>query len=139
MGEEGIDKLQYSFISPELPKDMIEECVDILDNLNSRKNDKVNWEERRQMDEATKRSGQYISHEEDAYSETPTVTKTATRKSAKVIEEEAEEIEEKKQVEKKPKKKVIEEESPALSDKEKDLLDTLGGVMKLLEGYDGKR
>lgn len=65
------DFVQYNFISPDLPEDFIEECVDIINNLDSRKVDKVNWEERRQMDEATKRSGKYILHEDDKQKKAP--------------------------------------------------------------------
>jgi hypothetical protein len=130
-----MDKLKYNFITPDLPENVVGECLNILDNLNSRKTDKVNWAERKQMDEATKRSGQYITHEEDAYEEAPK-QQVLTEKQQNPETNEAAQTKTKS---KKQKQIVAEEEKVEVSDKERDLMDELSGVMKLLEGIDGSK
>jgi len=46
-----------------LPDEFLNECLEILDNIDNRKADCVNWEERSQMDEATMRSGNMLFDE----------------------------------------------------------------------------
>jgi hypothetical protein len=64
MNKKEIDSMRWSQYDIELPpldSKLMEECIGIIDNLNSRKVDVVNWEERKAMDEVTKRSGHYIN------------------------------------------------------------------------------
>lgn len=58
---------RYNYITPELPKSFVDECMDIVEKLNKRqsKTDVVNWEERAEMDKVTKRSGKYLTIDED--------------------------------------------------------------------------
>lgn len=68
---------QYDIELPPLDPKLMEECVDIIDNLSSRKVDVVNWEERKAMDEATKRSGHYIDSGELEVEATQQIDETA--------------------------------------------------------------
>jgi hypothetical protein len=97
----------YEVMSPELDPELVEECMGIIDNLDSRKADKVNWEERRLMDEATKRSGHLIHSGEDMTSE------------------EVEAAQE------------LDETAGATNEKEKDLMSGLGDILKEMEQLDG--
>jgi len=112
-----LDKIQYKFITPDLPEDAMNEALGILDTLNSRKVDKVNWEERAQMNEISKRSGKYLVTEDVAKEQ-------LVDKSKENIEQE--EVKEDKEV-----------RGP--TKKEDDLLGYLGGIMNLLEGFDDKK
>jgi len=97
---------QYDIELPPLDPKLMEECVDIIDNLNSRKVDVVNWEERKAMDEVTKRSGHYINSGEDMTAEE---IETAQR---------------------------IDETAGATSEKEKDLMSGMSSILKELEQLD---
>lgn len=99
---------QYQIMTPELPKEDMEGMLDILENLDNRKIDKVNWDEREAMNEATKRSGHILSIESEGG----------------LINEDGEEI--------------LDETAGATSDKEKDLMGTLGGIMQEWEKQDGQ-
>jgi hypothetical protein len=116
---EPIDKIQYNFIAPDLPQEDLDEALSILENLDSRKVDKVNWEERAKMNEISKRSGKYL------------MTEGSTKKESKDIPQE-------KEVEQ---KEIKEEKATKYSpnEKEKNLLGYLGGVMNLLEEIDDKK
>jgi hypothetical protein len=114
----------YSFITPELPKDFMDECMEIVEKLDKRqtKTDVVNWKERAEMDAVTKRSGKYLTVDEDeTYTDVmPTKEEREARKSSK-------------------KPSAINEETrrPAapkvqVSKQEQNLMDYLGGVMDLL-------
>lgn len=105
------DAIQYNFISPDLPKEDMEEALSILESLNSRKADKVNWEERAQMDAISRKRSGIVSEESNDKKE-----------PSKEMNED------KPQKNKKPENK-----------KENDLLEYLGGVMNYLEGNDGKK
>ena len=110
MNKKEVDKTRWDQyqISVQIPEDLMEEMVGIVDNLDSRKStDKVNWEERRAMDEATRRSGHLIHSGEDM---TP---------------EEMESAQE------------LDETAGATSDKEKDLMSGMGDILKELEQLDG--
>jgi len=85
----------------------MEECVDIIDSLNNRKADKVNWEERRAMNEVTKRSGHYINSDEDMT---------------------LEEVETAQQ---------LDETAGATNKKEKDLMTEMSNILKEMEQIDG--
>jgi hypothetical protein len=111
------DKVRYRFISPDLPEELQENCLSILNSLDHRKVDKVNWEERAAMDVVSRRSGKFIGKEE------------APLVESKVDEKKLDEIS----------KEVPKKKSTKLKSKEEDLMEALGGVMNILEGYDGKK
>jgi len=116
----------YSFITPELPKDFMDECMEIVEKLDKRqtKSDVVNWKERAEMDAVTKRSGKYLTIDEDEQTYTdvmPTKEEREARKAGKkpsVVNEERET--------RRPAPKV------QVSKEEQNLMDYLGGVMDLL-------
>jgi hypothetical protein len=117
--KEPMDKIQYNFISPDLPQKDLDEALSILESLDSRKADKVNWEERAQMNEISKRSGKYLMTEENA--------KKESKDDHQEKDIEQKEIKEEK----------VTKYSP--NEKEKNLLGYLDGVMNLLEEIDDKR
>jgi len=100
---------QYDIELPPLDPKLVEDMLGILDNLDSRKVDKVNWEERRLMNEATKRSGHFLHFDEGEEDTTP------------------EEVESSQQ---------LDEISGATSKKEKDLMAGMGDILKELEQID---
>ena len=104
----------YPIIAPDLPDETMNELLGIIDSLDNRKVDKVNWEERRLMNEATKRNGHLIdSGQEDiAFVESGEETT--------------------------PDGEPIDETAGATSKKEKDLLSGMSNIMKDLEQLDGK-
>ncbi len=109
----------YNFITPDLPKDFMDECMAIVEKLDKRTNklDVVNWDERAEMDKVTKRSGQYLSIDEEddkKYSDTPPTNEEieAAKSKGKTVHTPT------------PKVKV--------SKKEQNLMDYLGGVMDYL-------
>lgn len=60
MGDK-VDRLsQYQVVMPELPEDLVSECMAIVDSIENRKADVINWDEKQRLDEATKRSGHFI-------------------------------------------------------------------------------
>ena len=101
---------QYQLMTPDLPEELMAEMVEIVENLDSRKVDKVNWEERRQMDEATKRSGHLIHSGEE------------------MTDEEVESVQQ------------LDETAGATSEKEKDFMSGMSDILKELEQLnDGQR
>ena len=125
--DEHLPSQQYSFITPELPKDFMAECMEIVEKLDKRqtKMDVVNWNERAEMDAVTKRSGKYLTIDEDDQTYTdvmPTKEERETKKTNKrpsVVNEE---------------KEVRRPAAPKiqLTKKEQNLMDYLGGVMDVL-------
>jgi hypothetical protein len=111
--DEGLSTQYYPFITPDLPKEFMDECMEIVEKLDKRTNkiDVVNWNERAEMDKVTKRSGKYLSIDEDddkKYSDTaPTNEEREARGKPPA-----------------PKIKVTK--------KEQNLMDYLGGVMDAL-------
>jgi hypothetical protein len=113
--EDFFPEQHYSFISPELPKELMDECIGIVEKLDKRKNslDVVNWKERAEMDQVTKRSGQYLTldeGEQDYSDKKPTNEEMIARKKSTAPAT--------------PKVKV--------SKKEQELMNILGGVMDIL-------
>jgi len=100
---------QYNIELPPLDPKLVEECVGIIDSLNSRKADVVNWEERKAMDEVTRRSGHLIHSGEDMT---------------------LEEIESAQQ---------LDETAGATNKKEKDLMSGMSSILKELEQIDGQK
>jgi len=98
---------QYQMMTPELPEEDLEGMLDILESLDNRKVDKVNWEEREAMNEATKRSGHMLHSGEDM---TP---------------EEVESAQE------------LDETAGATNNKEKDLMSGMSDILKELEQING--
>jgi hypothetical protein len=70
MKEDFVENFYIRNIRP-LDSTLIEECLDILGNVERRKAEVVNWEERRLLDEVTKRSG-YILHRDEPATNAPT-------------------------------------------------------------------
>jgi hypothetical protein len=64
MKRKEVDEIKWAGYEIDAPidKSLFEESLGIFDNVESRKpqNDLVNWDERREMDKASKRSGKYI-------------------------------------------------------------------------------
>ena len=119
----------YSWLTPNLPENFMNECIDIIEKLDKRqhaKSDVVNWDERVQMDEATKRSGHLLPMDEADTSYTdhiPTGEEIKERKTAKTTGKQN--LQENRRAPAAPPR-------PPVTKKEQDLMDYLGGVMSLL-------
>lgn len=63
MNKNEIDDIRWSGIGSISPVDeqLAEECLDVLNYINGRKSDVVNWEERAEMDNATRRNSTFNS------------------------------------------------------------------------------
>ena len=86
MDNKDVDKTrwgQYEVVVPELPEDLVSDCMSIIDNISNRKSDVVNWEERRLLDEATQRSGKYLGLSQEGYDGEEVVNETAGATSEK--------------------------------------------------------
>lgn len=59
--DEEINNLRFAFYDQkrdiELPNEFLDDCLEIIENVDSYKLDNVNWKEREKMDNATRRSG----------------------------------------------------------------------------------
>ena len=67
MKEQEVDDIRFSRYSQvedvNLPKELLDECLDIIENVEGYKSDSVNWEERAKMDEISRRSGSTLFDE----------------------------------------------------------------------------
>lgn len=116
MDKKEVDELKWDQlrgISPDLPKEMTEELLGILDSLDNRKADKVNWEERELMNEASRRSGHILSIESEG---------EMLDSNGEVLDADGE---------------VLDETAGSTNEKEKELMSGMGNILKDLEQLDG--
>jgi hypothetical protein len=71
MKEDFVENFYIRNIRP-LDQSLIDECLDIIGNVERRKAEVVNWEERRLLNEVTKRSGHILHKGEPATKEAQT-------------------------------------------------------------------
>lgn len=108
MNKKEIEEARWSYNQvDELDPSLVEDCMFIINTIDNRKADVVNWKEKEAMNEATKRSGHLIHSGENMS---------------------AEEVEAAQQ---------LDETAGATNEKERDLMSGMGNILKELEQLDG--
>jgi len=86
MKKDEVDKIRWDQYNISVPIDLalMEECLEIINTVNRRKLDVINWEEKRQLNEITKRSGHLLHKGEELLTEAGAINdKTAGASSPK--------------------------------------------------------
>jgi len=113
MKKEDLNENFYTRNINPLDPSLVEDCLEIIGNIERRRVDIVNWDEKKKLNEVTKRSGHFLHKDE----EQPVMTEAVMDK----------------------KEKPIDETVGASSQKEKDFMSGLGDVLRELEQLDGQK
>ncbi len=126
MNKKELEDAKWGGYTPEFTEidpDEMSEMIGIINNIENRKADVINWDEKTRMNEATKRNGHLITSDEDGpnrpYLEEPSTNQTSESNKTKT-------------------KNRIDETKVKVTKEEKDLMETLGGIMDIWEETDGQ-
>jgi len=117
MKDKDVDRFGIYAQRPEsdLSKEFLNECLEIFEEIDNRKSDEINWEERAKMDEVSRRNSSFYGADSDMYHYL-----NSTNSNEKT----------------KGNKKIKKEEIRSSNEKEKALMEGLADLMGKIDDFD---